>query len=117
MTGAYIPPSELTARQRRAARFLSQGMRVTDVAVRVKVSARSIARWKEIPAFLAAATDPKNGASPADPQDVLSALLDSADEKVQLAAAQTLLRLTDEGAISEPPGQPTITIFERPHPA
>jgi hypothetical protein len=114
VTSAYIPPSELTARQRRAARFLSQGMRVSDVALRIKVSPRSVARWKEIPAFAEAASDPENGASPADPTDVLSALLDSADERIALQAAQALLRLTDEGAIAPEPGKPTITIIERP---
>lgn len=119
MSEAHVPPATLTDRQARAAKYLAQGQRQVDVALRVGVSARALRYWMSIPAFVNATRDPANIASPAQAEDVLTELLDSRDERVRLQAATALLRLTDEGNLA-PDARLTTTIYERPprlHPA
>jgi hypothetical protein len=89
----------LSAKQRRAARYLGLYMTQGDVARRVVVNPRTIRRWlTDIPEFAALVQAEKDASNDLRADDVLHDLLLSTDERVRLAAA-TQLRRTARGVV------------------
>jgi hypothetical protein len=96
----------LSAKQKRAARYLGLYMTQVEVARRVVVNARTIRRWlSDEPEFAALVQAEKQAARDLSPDDVLQDLLLSTDERVRLAAATQLRRASSAGAAS-PVGEP-----------
>jgi len=88
----------LSAKQKRAARYLGLYMTQVEVARRVVVNVRTIRRWLTDDAeFAALVQAEKEAARDLQAEDVLQDLLLSTDERVRLSAA-IHLRKTSAGA-------------------
>jgi hypothetical protein len=83
----------LSARQKRAARYLGMHLTQVDTARRVVVNPRTLRRWSsDIPEFAALVQAEKEAAHEMQPNDVLHDLLLDPDSRVRLQAARELRR-------------------------
>jgi hypothetical protein len=95
----------LTTVKRRAARLLAGGLSKPVVAGRLGVSARTLRRWGEQPAFAALLAKPVDPAEDLDVRETLRELLHSPNERVRLAAATELLRAETAAFRASQPGR------------
>lgn len=94
----------LSAKQRRAARYLGIYMTQRDVGLRIVVNPRTIRRWlTDDPEFAAQVQVEKDAARELLPEDVLQDLLLDPDSRVRLAAAQSLIRLAPQTRADDDP--------------
>jgi len=83
----------LSARQKRAARYLGMHLTQVDTARRVVVNPRTLRRWlSDIPEFQELVQAEKDAARDMQAEDVLQDLLLDPDSRVRLAAARELRR-------------------------
>jgi hypothetical protein len=83
----------LSAKQRRAARYLGLFMPQAECARRVSVNVRTLRRWlSDDPEFAAAVEAEKAASRDMRPEDVLADLLLSPNESIRLQAARELRR-------------------------
>ena len=82
----------LTPIQRRAARLLASGLSKPVVAGRLGVTARTLRRWAEQPAFAALLAEPVDQTLELTAKETLQELLHSPNERIRLAAATELIR-------------------------
>jgi len=85
--------SVLSAKQKRAARYLGLHMTQAECARRVSVNVRTLRRWlSDIPDFAALVQAERESDHDLRAEDVLQDLLLSTDERVRLQAARELRR-------------------------
>jgi len=87
-----VSGEELTPIQRRAARLLAAGLSKPVVAGRLGVTARTLRRWAELPAFAALLAEPVDPTLELTARETLRELLHSPNERIRLAAATELIR-------------------------
>ena len=88
------------------------GLTRAETAEVLRVSVRTVSRWKKDPAVLAEVDRLRNRTSETRAEDVLLRLQDSWDEKIALAAAKEVLRLQIQRARVEPEPEPEPDIPE-----
>jgi hypothetical protein len=81
----------MTAKQRRAARYLARGMTQATAAARIGVSARCLRYWKaNVPGFEELTRSEHEAATDPNATETLLDLLNSSDERIRLQAAALL---------------------------
>jgi hypothetical protein len=89
---AAVDADGLTPVQRRAARLLAAGLSKPVVGGRLGVTARTLRRWAQLPAFTALLAQPPDPTLDITAKETLLELLHSPHERIRLAAATELLR-------------------------